>query len=101
MSLSPIPSAPSKAPSTREAHLAATIKSLEKALERAKADSRNSVPCTKYTALLDKKKELATKCAQLSSELAALQKVKADKEKLEAKCSELSVLNQVLRKQVA
>lgn len=90
--------ADTKPATSRESQLAATIKTLEKSLARARADARTSVPCTKYTALLDKKKELASRCAQLSSQVAALQKVKGEKDKLESKCGELTVLNQVLRK---
>lgn len=80
--------------------MAHTIRSLEKALAQAKSDARSSVSCSKYMALVDKKKLLATKCSELEKEVEAVKKLKEDNLRLDKQCAELRVMDDVLRQQV-
>lgn len=69
----------------------ATVEALQRALDRATREAKQSVPNTKYMALLDKKKALTKQLAALQGSAAVSERTQAEHRSLELRCANLEV----------
>jgi len=89
-----------KGSTAREAELEATVDALQRALDRASREAKQSVPNTKYVALLEKKKQQAKELASLQNACQAGEKAKQELKAIELRCASLEETNAALRTQL-
>jgi hypothetical protein len=67
------------------------VEALQRALDRSTREAKQSVPNTKYMALLDKKKALTKQLAALQGSAAGSERVQSEMKALELRCANLEV----------
>ncbi|KAK9830546.1 hypothetical protein WJX72_012389 [[Myrmecia] bisecta] len=84
----------------REAQLLNTITALQRALETTQREAQAGVSSSKYMQVMDKRKELQKRVAQLEAEAQQAEGIKAEAKRLELRCAQLQASNNALRKQL-